>query len=698
MSLWLGIVASAGKKLLNYFLFGTNSGSLYTIDENNLVKQTSLSVPVVQDYINTGATWTTQNSNFGTTSIRSIAYGNGLWIAGGDLGQIRTSTNAITWTTATSFGVPPIFVGSGQYADTVRSIDYGQGFFIAAGNSGNIFRSTDSISWTSVTTISGNPNINEIAYGNGLWVGVGYGGLAIRSTNGITWTTQTSNFGSVRINSVAYGSGKWIAVGETSGSSGRETTDGITWTTSTLNTYSQTPRYIDYGGDTWIVGGTYSTIFTSTNNGSSWVVNSYGNFNSPPTYPSFVSSGSPGTITEISYGNGVWVGGATGSSTMIKTSTNLQTWTTVTTTSNIPTVIKYLNGSWLLIQQSDVFTSTDGLSWITRDVFSTSISDAVYANNLWVAAGNSGSIRISTDLQTWVGQDTRFAINTIATDNSKFLLGLNNNNIISTTDGISWITASSSMGNASVLSIAYGNGVWVASGTIGKNQTSTNGINWTTSASTSNNFVSSAYGNGLWVRISGFGELNTSTDGVTWATITSILYSNLSSNASIAYGNGIWVGSRAGLIGSSTDTITWTTRLSNFGNTAISKIHYGNGLWIAVGTNGQIRTSSDAITWNTVTSNFGATNITSISYGDDIWAAVGLSGQLRTSNQEYTSKINDIEYIPESKTILFSAEYGRLFSSTDLVSWTTINTGISGDIKVIKYGTDGNSNLYLAGG
>jgi hypothetical protein len=37
-----------------------------------------------------GVFWTTQTSNFGTTNIFSVAYGNSLWVAGGNTGQIRT--------------------------------------------------------------------------------------------------------------------------------------------------------------------------------------------------------------------------------------------------------------------------------------------------------------------------------------------------------------------------------------------------------------------------------------------------------------------------------------------------------------------------------------------------------------------------------------------------------------------------------
>lgn len=38
--------------------------------------------------------WTTQTSNFGATNILSVAYGNNLWVAGGNTGQLRTENPA----------------------------------------------------------------------------------------------------------------------------------------------------------------------------------------------------------------------------------------------------------------------------------------------------------------------------------------------------------------------------------------------------------------------------------------------------------------------------------------------------------------------------------------------------------------------------------------------------------------------------
>jgi hypothetical protein len=70
-----------------------------------------------------GSAWTTVTSNFGSTEILSIAYANGLWVAGG-VEVIRTSTNGSTWTTVTS----------NFQAASINSIAYGNNLWIAGGD------------------------------------------------------------------------------------------------------------------------------------------------------------------------------------------------------------------------------------------------------------------------------------------------------------------------------------------------------------------------------------------------------------------------------------------------------------------------------------------------------------------------------------------------------------------------------------
>jgi hypothetical protein len=217
----------------NRLLFSTDSISWTTIDAefgssniNNVQIAGDNDLPI-------GSIWTTQTSNFDATRIRSVAYGNNLWIAGGYTGQVRTSTDGTTWTTQTSnFGTTIIF-----------SVAYGNSLWIAGGYTGQLRTSTDGTTWTTQTSNFGTTIIFSVAYGNSLWIAGGDTGTLHTSTDGVTWTTQTSNFGNTLIRSVAYGNNIWIAGGP-SGQIRTSTvnqnlgiyvsTDGVIWTTQAL--------------------------------------------------------------------------------------------------------------------------------------------------------------------------------------------------------------------------------------------------------------------------------------------------------------------------------------------------------------------------------------------------------------------------------------------------------------------------------
>lgn len=75
----------------------------------------------------------------------------------------------------------------------------------------------------------------------------------------------------------------------------------------------------------------------------------------------------------------------------------------------------------------------------------------------------------------------------------------------------------------------------------------------------------------------------------------------------------------------------------------------------------------------------------------------GISEEVNTLNTAGSS-INDIKYIPSTNTTLVAADDGKLFSSTNLTNWTTVNTGMTGNIRVVEYGGQGNFTSYFVGG
>jgi hypothetical protein len=154
-------------------------------------------------------------------------------------------------------------------------------------------------------------------------------------------------------------------------------------------------------------------------------------------------------------------------------------------------------------------------------------------------------------------------------------------------------------------------------------------------------------------------NMDFSTDGISWTSasvnisinpVNSIFEQGLIENdiTSIENANYIWgaVGKNGLILKSSQITNSlgtfdpvyykeaefWTTLNSNFGNTLIVSIAYGNGLWVAGGQSGQLRTSTDAITWTSRTSNFGSSTINSVAYGNGLWAIGGALGQIGTSS------------------------------------------------------------------
>ena len=78
--------------------------------------------------------WESVSSSFGTSNIRSVAYGNGVWVAVGDQGKLATATDPTgPWTQRTS----------SFYTSNIFSVAYGNGVWVAVGASGKLATATD---------------------------------------------------------------------------------------------------------------------------------------------------------------------------------------------------------------------------------------------------------------------------------------------------------------------------------------------------------------------------------------------------------------------------------------------------------------------------------------------------------------------------------------------------------------------------
>jgi hypothetical protein len=188
-------------------------------------------------------------------SFRCIAYGNGVFVAGGNSVKARSTDNGRSWTPNTS---PPYSYG--------RGVTFGNGVFVMVGQFDSQEYSTDNgLTWTSVAS----PLVgiwNSVAFGNGVFVMVRVDSQAYSTDNGLTWTFVANPLSSGSWTSVAFGNGVFVMVGVDS--QAYSTDNGLTWSyvASPLNGLWTS---VAYGNGVFVMVGGDSQAY-STDNGLTW--------------------------------------------------------------------------------------------------------------------------------------------------------------------------------------------------------------------------------------------------------------------------------------------------------------------------------------------------------------------------------------------------------------------------------------------
>jgi photosystem II stability/assembly factor-like uncharacterized protein len=95
----------------------------------------------------------------------------------------------------------------------LKSVTYGNGLFVAVGGRGAIFISPYGADWTKLNSPTRN-FLYGVAYGNNTFVVVGDGGTILTSPDGVNWTKQASGT-SRNLHGVTYDNGTFVAVGGT---------------------------------------------------------------------------------------------------------------------------------------------------------------------------------------------------------------------------------------------------------------------------------------------------------------------------------------------------------------------------------------------------------------------------------------------------------------------------------------------------
>jgi hypothetical protein len=298
----------------------------------------------------TGTNWTEQPPSISENYLNGVAYGNGLYVAVGDFGEIVLSTNAVNWT-----GLNPNRRGA------ITALACNSNLCIAAASPGGysyhywgfpsleILVSTNGKNWIATETQATLSRIDDIDCSGSIFAGVSFGSVYV-TTNGYDWQNIggfPSSFHGIR-----FLNGQFFAVGDNG--SIFSSADGIDWTNHSVSTTGSF-NHLAYGNGVYVAGG---SVTATSPDGINWTLS---------------TSNPPAAITRMTFGKGVFVAvgndpGAYGyfTSGPIMTSIDGNTWQSQYRTFVGFSGIAYNGGTFLASAQYDgySFMSNDGTNWI----------------------------------------------------------------------------------------------------------------------------------------------------------------------------------------------------------------------------------------------------------------------------------------------------------------------------------------------
>lgn len=502
------------------------------------------------------------------SEIRSSTFSPTQYLIGGNGTNtdafIGASTDTIHWSLRTI----PAFLNT-ITSITIKSLSFGNDLYVAGGDNGYIITSTDSIRWTRrtapVQTDSIRPNFSEFYFKNieyiedkffavGESIG-GFGGVILTSTNGIVWTKtfSDSNNNSTTIRDITYHPihKRIVACG---GGTHIITTDygKIDWTRPKgMIEYTTPGNYIfNQAVDAQFM---YLELVGAGAGGGAGTPT--------PATPSLASNyihpgigGNGGTYVSALLNRGEFVG--------LETGGNL----------NVTVGRGGLGGNL-----RGLATSTNGIVWIQRAVHnpSNTVGGFIKFGNVYAIAGTSNFIAVSTNAINWVLRSSTFnnysdLSKTVPIQGTSFAYGSGAQGVLTSTDLINWAMQTTGITPPAVL-VPESSRIALAadSSTTVRVVASTNGTVWTfrtigtTSAGLSIGYKEYGSLYGLYsLTLNSPAGLAVSTDTISWSLRTI----GTTSGARVIYGrknypdNYYLLGTNDGSIMASTDTIHWLFR------------------------------------------------------------------------------------------------------------------------------------------
>ncbi|MBU6370901.1 beta-propeller fold lactonase family protein, partial [Patescibacteria group bacterium] len=264
-----------------------------------------------------------------------------------------------------------------------------------------------------------------------------------------------------------------------------------------------------------------------------------------------------------------------------------------------------------------------------------------------------------------------------------------------------WATGTFPVSNASWISIAYGNGIFVAAGDGSQSAISSNGTVWTSGTMSSSDYWDSmTYGNGQFVAMDGrHNHYAVSTNGTSWTggTMPSPHPTFFAWSWRVAYGNGLFVAVGGDQFATSSDGTHWATSSLPVSAANFESLIYANGRFVGVNNNSATVESTNGEQWTAGTLPSPMNNGYSITYGNSMFVIVGSDSSNNNRIATSPDGINWSLVTPPTTNLWVSVAYSNgLFiavangtsfgASLDGVNWTTTSFSQSQLLNAIAAG------------
>jgi photosystem II stability/assembly factor-like uncharacterized protein len=579
--------------------------------------------------------WETVHPYPGLLALRSVAFGEGVFVAaspvgieaGGTGGRLSYSRDAgRTWEDG-------INVPGGNFTE----VTYVNGHFLAVGIGDIVAISQDGISWDAAI-LPAPALLLAITFGNGLYVLTGGNGYIATSSDARNWTVRNEGVGQPAFGRAAYGNGRFVAMSVGYGADSvpvATSTNGTHWSFANISLPTVEPGCIPEFGRPCrqfdritglasadnqflilalygLTAGTTATKILTSPDGTNWTVN---------------TQSSPGTGHFTAFdgaGNNLYVvNGRNFHVSIPHVATNLNEWSAIPLPYSPPELlgtgpsfqsVAYGDGFYVMVGGyrgwARIARSSNLTAWERID----SPQPLGFANLQSIAARGETIVAVTTSASEPLMVSTNGgrtfanvappgdigALKEAHAAQDKFVVVGARGTIIRSSDGLNW-TKRLSNTSSDLNEITFADGLWVAVGQGGAIVTSPDASFFTLSApNTEVNLRGITYGNGLYVVVGDSGAILRSTDGLLWTIFGTEEARNLNS---VTFDNGTFVAVGAsGIVHYSENGTDWS--LAGITASDISEVASADGHFVAIATlqnppslSTRVFVSTNAVNW-----------------------------------------------------------------------------------------------------